>query len=1156
MSPVQRVAAAIAAATVLVLPALASAAPTDLDGSFGSGGVRTTALTGSAVLADVVTDGAGRIVAAGREYDEGNGIWTWKVARYSADGAPDASFAGGVLDQAGTGLYGGAEAVAVDAADAVYTTGELTGSDVQVLVNKVDASGSPSPTFNGSLPIMGSTRTTGRGLALLADGGVVVAGDAMIGPDLVGFVARFTAAGEPDSSFDGDGLLLLPGSACAAPCGVAGLALSGTDAYVAATTGTAYTGRVFRVTASGFDAGYGTAVGGGAQLETAGMTSVGDLAIADGKVVVGGSLLSACGVTRLTADGAIDLGYGTNGAGRIALGNECWVTDVAIDASGRPTFTGGTWDGTATSAALGRFTATGNPDSTFVAGGAAVVRPGGAESGVSALAFQGEKILTAGFSGEFPHDLALARFQGGVIVVGGGGSDSGSGSGSGSTGTTSPPAATPPAPKDTTPPRLTITYPAENGRTTDATPRVSGRTGGAPGDQDSVIVEYHRTLNSGKVTAAQFAQGPRTGRYWEVQLSRIPDGVWTVTATLADAAGNSTTTPARKFRVGKLPTPTNAGRFTVTGNPEPGDVVGVRQTADWTPATDLDVRYRWQRCDDRGCDWVSAQSDSPLYRVRSADRSGRLRATIYASNPDRKAPPKQTTLSAMVPPPDQIPYIANRSFPRPVGDDISVGDVVRAYAGDWRGTPSNIAYTYRWQVCRWEVWCDDVGRGSTYRIQPADQGHKLNLIVYASNRAGSNYAWSGTGRAIEADRASRRRAIVVDSYIRVFGRDPRKDELAYWQPRSEDLAALIRNHQQFIRDNRWMAEEVTRRAWEKVYGHGPYTTETESLANQTAQFNQDVGRVWGAGTTYDDLVTRLARELANQALQRIFFWRDQVSNRSLVEAHVRNLDTSMFVDRVRRDVYKNGGSTRGENLWTDVALSNEPLHGSARTEYTGLTDGAATRENCYGAVGPGCTGVPGQSFAYEADPFVTLDGRKMSYLQVTTAVGSITHDAMCRVYPWTSYLKFNNGGWCGDAALDPTEALPIAKLWVTGAAEWNKATGNTLQGRKWFEIYGPYPAPDTKYAMKSKKARTYSDDLRPAETQKRYTELTRGGWILGIADFDKPFKWQGKEIRGSLRLEAPAGTTLDSSDEDFCRNGFAYRTPGRVPGQRNYNICA
>jgi hypothetical protein len=659
-------------------------------------------------------------------------------------------------------------------------------------------------------------------------------------------------------------------------------------------------------------------------------------------------------------------------------------------------------------------------------------------------------------------------------------------------------------------------------------------------------------VRNGKPSGAiKRAIGRRSGANWTARLPRLADGDYRLTASQSDEAGNRGTSPVVQFKIGKLPVPVYNGMYKVDGVADVGNLLGLRNTGQWTPTEDLRVRFRWQRCrSDKGCEWVSQLSDSAIYRVQPGDRTHRVRAVIYAENPDHEAERELSTYSEEIAPADQVPYIAGSGYPRVTTTDIAVNDTVKAYVGDWRGYPDKFKFSYRWQICR-PGGCFDVGTGETYKVKPADQGHRINVIVKAENRAGWNTAWSGTGKPITGDRTALRRAVVVDSYRAVFARDPEAGELAYWMPRSEDLPTMIANHRQFIRDNRSIAEQIVRAAYVKVYGHPPYTSDSEYFANQTTQFNNDVAAEMRAGSTFDELVTQYATAFAGQAIDQIFWWKDKVRNKDLVEPHIRNRDVSRYVEGVRRGAYS------GEALWTKVALDNEPLHGAARTDYPN-SEGAAARENCYGAVGPGCKGAPG-STSTVTERFTTLDGRKMAYLTVTTAVGSILHDAMCRYYPWTSYLKWDNGGWCGDAPVDAMDFVPIAKIWMTGAAEWNKATANTLQDRKWFDRYGPYPAPDAEFARKDKKARTYSDDLRPmAGSQYRYTEITRGGYILfGLGDFDKPYKWPGKEIRGSLRLEAPAGIKLDWSDKDYCRSGKFKNAKNLTSwGQRDYNVCS
>ena len=71
-----------------------------LDGTFGSGGIVTTPMTGTVYLEDIALQPDGRLVAAGHEFVSGVGFWP-VVIRYLPDGTLDPSF-GTVITLAGT----------------------------------------------------------------------------------------------------------------------------------------------------------------------------------------------------------------------------------------------------------------------------------------------------------------------------------------------------------------------------------------------------------------------------------------------------------------------------------------------------------------------------------------------------------------------------------------------------------------------------------------------------------------------------------------------------------------------------------------------------------------------------------------------------------------------------------------------------------------------------------------------------------------------------------------------------------------------------------------------------------------------------------------------------------------------------------------------
>ena len=727
---------------------------------------------------------------------------------------------------------------------------------------------------------------------------------------------------------------------------------------------------------------------------------------------------------------------------------------------------------------------------------------------------------------------------------------------------------------DLSAPQVSIEQPAAGTRLRDLTPPVSGRASDNPGDAREVVVEYRRQIKNSDYGTPRTFRVARTGGTWSGTAPRLTKGVYAFRAMLSDDAGNTATSLWNVINAGRLAAPRYSGKHKIIGATEVREVLNVQATGRWAPDEAIEITNRWQRCPDtdrlEDCKFVTDPRIDTSYRVVGDDGGNHLRVRVSARNPDHEKWTREwSKFSGEIRRPDVEPSPGSPTphVTAPRGD-LSVGDKLTAHDGNWQGRPTP-KLTRQWQRCSaitsWTA-CHDIkdasGRnetGPSLKLQPEDQWNKIRLLVKAENRLGWKIWATGQTNAIDANRASRRRANVITSYQRVFGREPKESEIESWLDADLTLDQLVAQHRQNLRSDRGLAEDVVTRAYEKVYGHGPYRKTTTLNANQTDQFNGDVNQVMAGGDVFDAVVERLATELTGQAYDMIFWWAGDVSRKQLVEKHVRERDVRQFVRKVQLDAYANkGNKTRGSALWSDVALSNEPLHGAALTSYSDGADGAADRELCVGGVGPSCTGVDGQSFSSIEEEFETLDGRRMAYVKLTTAIGSILHDADCRAHPneWNPKA----GAWCGNypiGGVDLFAETPLWKWFAPSAAEWNKATANTLQNRKWFEYYGPYSLVEAQNSKKDKYADAWSDDLRLADKQLRVAKITHGGVIFGLGDFETPWKWEGRELRASQRLEATKGTTLDATDPGFCKShGFAFKNPGTVIGQRPYNICS
>lgn len=90
---------------------------------------------------------------------------------------------------------------------------------------------------------------------------------------------------------------------------------------------------------------------------------------------------------------------------------------------------------------------------------------------------------------------------------------------------------------DLTPPAIAITTPANNSRTSDTTPTISGTGGTATGDVATATVRvYNGAIATG--TPRQTVAAPITAGAWTMTSAALPQGTYTAQATQTDAAGN------------------------------------------------------------------------------------------------------------------------------------------------------------------------------------------------------------------------------------------------------------------------------------------------------------------------------------------------------------------------------------------------------------------------------------------------------------------------------------------------------------------------------------------------------------------------------------------------------------------------------------------
>ncbi|MDP6480553.1 MAG: delta-60 repeat domain-containing protein, partial [Acidimicrobiales bacterium] len=181
----------------------------ELDTSFSTDGKLEVGFGfGDDISGSLAIQDDGRVVVAG--YGHNGTDFDLAIARVTTAGALDTDFSGDgkVLVPVGAGHdYGYAVAVASDG-DIVVAGSSHNGTDDDVAVVRLTTAGVLDTAFDSDglvTTAIGGASDIGRGLAIAADGDIVVAGSSHNGANEDFAVVRYSAAGALDTLFDSDG---------------------------------------------------------------------------------------------------------------------------------------------------------------------------------------------------------------------------------------------------------------------------------------------------------------------------------------------------------------------------------------------------------------------------------------------------------------------------------------------------------------------------------------------------------------------------------------------------------------------------------------------------------------------------------------------------------------------------------------------------------------------------------------------------------------------------------------------------------------------------------------------------------------------------------------------------------------------------------------
>ena len=385
----------------LLFPVAGSALPGDIDTGFGDQGYAVVTMAGDNSRARAVgVDSLDRTVIAGKCYvDEGGNTVNssaFCIARFTPSGALDTSFSDDgfvIVDPGEAGNYDKVESLAIDALNRVIVTGKCYTNDSDFCAVRLKSNGDLDTAFGGDGEVvtdMGDANNYDSSLSVAVDSlrRVVVSGlcyaDLNDGNgNLPRFcTARYTATGNLDTSFSGDGMIITdPGdvgnydeSASVAVDSlrrviVAGKCFVDGDAHMC----------LNRYTASG---NLDTSFNGDGHLvldhlyETGTRGEARNVAVdSKNRIVVGGYCQTAnndqgvwC-AARLTTTGNLDTSFGSDGWVELAAEcNTCYnrnLHGLAIDSNDRPILSGTRYENGAMTLQVVRFSENGEFNTWF-----------------------------------------------------------------------------------------------------------------------------------------------------------------------------------------------------------------------------------------------------------------------------------------------------------------------------------------------------------------------------------------------------------------------------------------------------------------------------------------------------------------------------------------------------------------------------------------------------------------------------------------------------------------------------------------------------------------------------------------------------------------------------------------------------------------------
>jgi hypothetical protein len=249
-----------------------------------------------------------------------------------------------------------------------------------------------------------------------------------------------------------------------------------------------------------------------------------------------------------------------------------------------------------------------------------------------------------------------------------------------------------------------------------------------------------QALDPGDVYTLLSSTGTLTGTF-----AGVPDGSTvalpadcTDSTTPADVEINYTAHAVTATVLGLVPQ--NLSSPTIGGTLQSGQTL-TAGAGSWS-GNPSSYGYQWETCSGSSCTPITGAT-APSYQLGSNDVGSGILLAVTATNASGTSTPAYSRISVPV---ESSPATASATPPLnssvPTISGLSrVGDTLTATSGSWTGS-GPMTYTYQWQRC--ESSCANIPGAVTaeYKLASADAGARVDVVVTATNGAGSATASS------------------------------------------------------------------------------------------------------------------------------------------------------------------------------------------------------------------------------------------------------------------------------------------------------------------------------------------------------------------------------------------------------------------------------